>query len=279
MQLVTGEFFTGKDVFVIGAGFAAAEEAIFLTRFAKKVTVIAREPEFTCSKTIADKVLLHNKIQVEFNTEIVYVKGENVLKEAKFINNQTKNTWEYRVSEQDKTFGVFVFVGYEPISEFFREHIKLNDYGYIETDEEMETNVKGVYAIGDIRPKRLRQLVTATSDGAIAATSIEKYINEKKSELDIVIENESKEKEESEEFFTEETVNQIKYVMERLQNKVKINAILLKESKLSDGIKKFLEDFTQFTDKVEIQIYNKGENLELEEKIGTRTISSYLISG
>ena len=86
-----GEFFKDLDVFVVGAGFAAAEEAIFLTRFAKKVTVIAREPEFTCAKSIADKVLAHPKIEVKFNTEIVEASGEGVLNHCKFINNMIKS--------------------------------------------------------------------------------------------------------------------------------------------------------------------------------------------
>ena len=97
-----GEFYTGLEVFVIGAGFAAAEEAIFLTRFARKVTVIAREPEFTCAKTIADKVLAHPKIEVKFNTEIVEATGDELLRRVKFINNQTGETFEHVAAEDDE---------------------------------------------------------------------------------------------------------------------------------------------------------------------------------
>ncbi|MCL2602619.1 MAG: FAD-dependent oxidoreductase, partial [Treponema sp.] len=183
-----GELFEGKDIFVIGAGFAAAQEAIFLTRFARKVTVIAREPEFTCAKTLGDKVLANDKIEVKFHTEVVYIRGTNVLKEAKFINNQTGETWIHHVKEEDNTFGVFVFVGYEPISTIFKGHVEMDKQGYILTNDDMQTNVPGVYAAGDIRPKRLRQLVTATSDGAIASTAIEKYIEDKKHELGIKVE-------------------------------------------------------------------------------------------
>lgn len=261
-----GEFFTGKTVFVIGAGFAAAEEAIFLTRFASKVIIIAREPEFTCSKTIADKVLANDKIEVKFNTEVAHIKGNNVLKEAKFINNKTQETWEYKVEAPHDTFGVFVFVGYEPISEIFKAHVETDKFGYIPTDEEMQTNIEGIYAAGDIRPKRLRQLVTAVSDGGIASTSVEKYIEHKKEELGIKIEVEEKD---HISFLDENTRSQINYVMERCQSKITINAITLKDNKLSDSIKSFLNEFSEVTNKVSINIYEKGENTDLENKLNT----------
>ena len=148
-----GEFFTGMDVFVIGAGFAAAEEAIFLTRYARKVTVIAREPEFTCSKSIAEKVLAHKKIEVKFHTELLEVGGDQVLKYAKFINNQTGEHWRYDVKDGDTTFGVFVFVGYMPQSGPFKEQVALDAAGYIPTDDNMMTNVAGVYAAGTSVPR------------------------------------------------------------------------------------------------------------------------------
>lgn len=261
-----GEFFTGREVFVIGAGFAAAEEAIFLTRFASKVTIIAREPEFTCSKTIADKVLENDKIEVKFNTEVVHIRGTNVLKEAKFINNITKETWEYKVENPHDTFGVFVFVGYEPLSSVFKGHVEMDNFGYIIANEDMKTNVDGVYVAGDIRPKRLRQLVTAVSDGAIASTAIEKYIEVKKEKLGIKVENEEKV---DTTFFSEDSKTQIKYVMERCQNKISINAILLKDNKLSDSIKLFLNEYSDITDKVTVNIYEKGENIDIENEIDT----------
>jgi len=262
-----GEFFTGKDVFVIGAGFAAAEEAIFLTRFAKKVTVIAREPEFTCSKTIADKVLAHEQIEVKFNTEIRYVRGGNVVKEAEFINNQTGETFIRKVDEG--TFGVFVFVGYEPESKVFKGHVELDDWGYIPANEDMETNIPGVYAAGDIRPKRLRQLVTATADGAIASTAAEKYIEDTKERLGIKIEAKEVETTQDEDVFEEKTVEQIRYVMDRITGVVSVNAVLLPGCELSKGMREFLEGYRASTDKVPVNIYEKGENPELEAKIGT----------
>ena len=265
-----GEFFTGKDVFVIGAGFAAAEEAIFLTRFARKVTVIAREPAFTCSQTIADHVLAHEKIEVKFNSEIIYVRGTNVVKEAKFINNKTGETWVHKVDEG--TFGVFVFVGYQPESNVFKSHVSMDDWGYILADEDMQTNIPGVYAAGDIRPKRLRQLVTATADGAIASTAAEKYICDTKSRLGIVIESEPIKETEShttDSLLGEQVAEQIRYVMERCANDVTITAILQPESPLSDGIRSFLQEFAKVTTRMPINIYEKDENPGLEAKIAT----------
>lgn len=179
-----GEFFTDMDVFVIGAGFAAAEEAMFLTKFARKVTVIAREPEFTCAKSIADKVLSNPKIEVKFNTEILEAKGDIQLRSAKFKNNVTNEIFEYKANEGE-SFGIFVFIGYEPQSKLFKDVITLDNQGFIPTDEDLATNIEGVYAAGDIRPKKLRQLVTAVSDGATAAFSIEKYVHDLKGKLGV----------------------------------------------------------------------------------------------
>lgn len=263
-----GELFTGKDVFVIGAGYAAAEEAIFLTRFARKVTVIAREPEFTCAKTIAEQVLEHEKIEVKFNSEIQYVRGEELVKEAKFSNNKTKETWIHKVADGDKTFGVFIFVGYEPISSVFKGHLKSDNYGYIPTDENMMTDISGVYAAGDVRPKKLRQLVTAAADGAIASTEAEKYVEHKKKELGISVERE--EKNESSNFFSEEAITQIRYVMQRCASRVKIEAILQDSCELSQSLERFFKEFTQITDKVLVNITKKGENPQIESQISSQ---------
>ena len=182
-----GQFFTGMDIFVIGAGFAAAEEALFLTRYARKITIIAREPEFTCSRSIAEKVLRNERIDVRFNTELLAVTGDTLPRKARFINNITKEEWLFEVSQPEDSFGIFVFVGYEPISGLFKDKLNMDGFGYILTDENMMTNIEGVYAAGDVRPKRLRQLVTAVSDGAIAATSIERFVEAKKERLGITV--------------------------------------------------------------------------------------------
>ncbi|WP_298019793.1 thioredoxin-disulfide reductase [uncultured Dysosmobacter sp.] len=180
-----GFFFQDKDVFVIGGGNSAAEEALYLTRFAKKVTVLVRKDAFRCEKAVAQKVLSHPKIEVKFNTELIRAYGDETLKGAEMRNNRTGEITTYTVPEEDGMFGIFVFVGYQPASELFQGQVELDGDGYIQTDDRLETNLPGVYAAGDVRPKELRQLVTATADGAIAATQAGTYILRKKEKLGI----------------------------------------------------------------------------------------------
>ena len=266
-----GEFFTDMDVFVIGAGFAAAEEAIFLTKFARKVTVIAREPEFTCAKSIADKVLANPKIEVKFNTEILEAKGDIQLRSAKFKNNVTNEIFEYKANEGE-SFGIFVFIGYEPQSKLFKNIITLDNQGFIPTDEDLATNVEGVYAAGDIRPKKLRQLVTAVSDGATAAFSIEKYVHDLKGKLGVEKEENSSKttsevKHPTKKFLDDNIQNQLKDIFSKFDKTVKV--VLIKDPEIAKSIQmeEFLSEISSLSDKIEFQSLNKNENLELEKKI------------
>lgn len=266
-----GEFFTDMDVFVIGAGFAAAEEAMFLTKFARKVTVIAREPEFTCAKSIADKVLANPKIEVKFNTEILEANGDIQLRSAKFKNNITNEIFEYKANEGE-SFGIFVFIGYEPQSKLFKDIITLDNQGFIPTDEDLATNIEGVYAAGDIRPKKLRQLVTAVSDGATAAFSIEKYVHDLKGKLGVEKdENGSKTTSEIKhpikKFLDDNIQNQLKDIFAKFDKKVKV--VLIKDPEIAKSIQmeEFLSEISSLSDKIDFHSLNKNENLELEKKV------------
>lgn len=266
-----GEFFTDMDVFVIGAGFAAAEEAMFLTKFARKVTVIAREPEFTCAKSIADKVLANSKIEVKFNTEILEANGDIQLRSAKFKNNITNEIFEYKANEGE-SFGIFVFIGYEPQSKLFKDIITLDNQGFIPTDEDLATNIEGVYAAGDIRPKKLRQLVTAVSDGATAAFSIEKYVHDLKGKLGVEKdENGSKTTSEIKhpikKFLDDNIQNQLKDIFAKFDKKVKV--VLIKDPEIAKSIQmeEFLSEISSLSDKIDFHSLNKNENLELEKKV------------
>lgn len=266
-----GEFFTDMDVFVIGAGFAAAEEAMFLTKFARKVTVIAREPEFTCAKSIADKVLANPKIEVKFNTEILEANGDIQLRSAKFKNNVTNEIFEYKANEGE-SFGIFVFIGYEPQSKLFKDIITLDNQGFIPTDEDLATNIEGVYAAGDIRPKKLRQLVTAVSDGATAAFSIEKYVHDLKGKLGVEKdENGSKTTSEIKhpikKFLDDNIQNQLKNIFAKFDKKVKV--VLIKDPEIAKSIQmeEFLSEISSLSDKIDFHSLNKNENLELEKKV------------
>lgn len=172
-----GEFFTGKEIFVVGGGYAAAEESIFLTKFASHVTILIRKDQFSCAEAVADRAKNHEKITVLTNTEVEEVKGDSGLNYIRYKNNVTGEVTEYRAKEGD-SFGVFVFAGYAPETELVKGIAALNEQGYVITDASQKTSVDGLYAAGDICIKPLRQVVTATSDGALAATELEKYVAE-----------------------------------------------------------------------------------------------------
>lgn len=168
-----GEFFAGKEIFVIGGGYAAAEESVFLTRFARHVTILIRKDDFSCAASVAEQAKNNEKITVLTNTVMEEVSGENGLTYARYKNTATGEVTEYKSQE---SFGVFVFAGYAPATEAVKGVVELNEQGYIVTDPSQKTNAPGVYAAGDVCIKPLRQVVTATSDGALAATELEKYV-------------------------------------------------------------------------------------------------------
>lgn len=271
-----GEFFSGLEVFVIGAGFAAAEEAIFLTRYARKVTVIAREPEFTCSKMIAERVLAHPKIEVKFHTELREVGGDSVLRYAEFVNNQTGQPWRYD-AQVGESFGVFVFVGYIPQSAEYAGQLRLDERGYILTDENMRTNVDGVYAAGDVRPKELRQLVTAVADGAIAATSAEKYVAHKKEQMGLADEAHSNTVQPGKAFFDETLREQLTPILERFETRVRLLAVLEGEDGLDAEMQAFLSEFASLTDKVAVEVLKKGEDPVREQALSVTVFPAIVL--
>ena len=171
-----GEFFTGLEVFVIGGGFAAVEEGIFLTKYARKVTLIVREEDFTCAKTVSDQIKKEEKIEVHFHTEIVEAGGDGMVSYARFRDNLTGREWTHKAGE-DGAFGIFVFAGYVPNTAWLEGKVACDEQGYLITDANRKTDIDGVYGAGDVCVKNLRQVVTAVSDGAIAATSLEKYVS------------------------------------------------------------------------------------------------------
>lgn len=267
-----GEFFTGMNIFVVGGGFAAVEEGIFLTKYAKHVRLIVREEDFTCAKTVSDKLKDVENIDYVFNTEVLELTGENSMEKAVFINNQTGEKTEYS-SEVDGPFGVFVFAGYVPNTRWLPDYIELDPQGYIITDRDQMTNVEGVYGAGDVCVKKLRQVVTAVADGAIAATSAEKHVSDMHAKLNIPEfeielpkvekkeETKASEQAHSSQFIDEKTYAGLKTVFDRFEKQVILKAHL-DESSLSSEIKKFLEDISSMSDKISYEI-SQEQSVEL----------------
>ncbi|HEY8891247.1 MAG TPA: thioredoxin-disulfide reductase [Clostridium sp.] len=171
------DFFEDLDIVVLGGGDSAISEAIYLAKFGETVTVVHRRGELRASKSLQEKVFNNPKIKFVWDTVVVEAKGTEILESL-----VVKNVKTGQVSDL-KADGCFVFVGYLPISELFKGKITMTDRGDVITDEEMRTNIPGVYAVGDIREKLLRQVITAAADGAIAATHAEHYIESELSRL------------------------------------------------------------------------------------------------
>lgn len=167
------DFFTDLDVAVIGGGDSALTEALHLTKFVNKLTIIHRRDEFRGAKSIQEKVFNNPKIEVIWNSVPVAITGDEIVEGLRIKNKLTDEVTELELN------GIFVFVGLNPISQIFKGVVEMDERGYIITDSDMRTSVPGVFAAGDIRQKTLRQVITAAADGAIAATAADKYISDK----------------------------------------------------------------------------------------------------
>ena len=169
-------FFEDFEVYVVGGGDAAVEEAMYLTKFARKVTIIHRRDELRAAKSIQEKAFANPKIAFLWDTVVDEVGGEDdILSRMVIKNTKTGELTTIEADEDDGMFGLFGFIGLLPNSKLFEGIIDMES-GYIRTDDNMHTNIPGVYAAGDIRVKSLRQVVTAAADGAIAAMQAEHYI-------------------------------------------------------------------------------------------------------
>ena len=174
-----GDFFTDLEVFVVGSGESAVKEGLYLTRYAKKVNIVSRSSYLKCSKMMEERVYNHSKINLFFNKAIKKIDGNEVLEKIVLEDVNNGEIIECDADKDDGIVGLFVFIGFNPQTDIFKYIIEVDSYGYIITDENMKTNVDGIFAAGDCRQKMLRQIVTATNDGAIAAVMAEKYIKEK----------------------------------------------------------------------------------------------------
>lgn len=170
-----GPFYQGLDVFVVGGGEAALEEALYLTRFAKKVTIIHRREEFRASQFVIDKCKENPNIEFNLNYVVEEIRGDHEAKELLVKNTITGETKVLKALDNGP-IGLFVFAGNIPQTKLFEGIIDM-EKGYLITDQDMKTNIEGVFAVGDTRVKKIRQMVTAASDGCIAAEIANKYLN------------------------------------------------------------------------------------------------------
>ena len=168
-------FFEDFEVYVVGGGDSAVEEAMYLTKFARKVTLVHRRDELRAAKSIQEKAFANPKMAFMWNTTIEEIKGDGVVTSMIVKDTKTGETREIEADEEDGTFGIFVFVGFDPKSQLFEGKLEM-EKRYIVTDKYMHTSVPGVFAAGDVIVKHLRQVVTACGDGAVAATEAQHYV-------------------------------------------------------------------------------------------------------
>ena len=267
-----GEFFTGKEVFVVGGGFAAAEEAVFLTKYARHVTILVRKDDLSCAASVADAAKNHPKITVLTNTEVEEVTGDNALRAIRYRNNRTGEVTEYRDPAGDN-IGVFVFAGYEPATGLVKGLAELNEQGYVLTDRNMKTSAEGLYAAGDVCVKSLRQVVTAVGDGALAATELEKYAASmhRKTGLHPKMPHKQEEKREEKQksapkpagnstLFDDGMLAQLQAVFSRMGSRL-ILKLQLDQRPVSAELKGYMEELARLTEKLTVLEVPGGEDV------------------
>ena len=265
-----GEFFTGKEVFVVGGGFAAAEEAVFLTKYARHVTILIRKDDFACAKSVADAARNHPKITVLTNTEVVEVSGDSTLRAIRYRNKVTGEITEHRAADGDN-IGVFVFAGYAPATGLLRDLAELTPDGYVVTDRSLKTSEEGLYAAGDVCVKTLRQVVTAVGDGALAATELEKYAAAMQKKTGLQPEKPVPQDKPSvpvpsqtaaaggSTLFDEAMLAQLNTVFSRMGNPLVLK-LTLDDRPVSAELKGYMEELARLTDKLTVTLADDGED-------------------
>ena len=271
-----GEFFTGKDIFVIGGGFAAAEESGFLTKYAKHVTILVREEDFTCAKATADETKANKDITVFYNKEVVRGEGDGVLRSISWKDRITGEETTHKV--ENDTFGVFVFAGYAPETSLVKGLAEVDERGYIITDKSQMTTREGLFAAGDVCIKPLRQVVTAVGDGALAATELEKYVVKMHKKTGLVPEQPVREgsatshnitpasvkpaaEDNGNALFTSDMLAQLNAVFGKMESKL-VLSLGLDSRDSSNELKHYMEELAKLTDKLSIRL---EENVDEKE--------------
>ena len=266
-----GEFFTGRTIFVIGGGYAAVEEGLFLTKYGKKIIMVIRGDDFSIDSAAVEELKEHSQVTILYHTQVEKVEGDSAVRRVVLKDRKTGEETVYTADDGD-FYGVFVFVGYAPENGLLQGKVDLNPQGYVITDRDQKTNIDGVYAAGDICVKNLRQVVTAVSDGAVAATSLEKYLGSQYRKLHMkrtyVKKVEPKEEPKAEAakaeegaFLDDDTRGALKPVLDRFENPITLR-LYKDDSELSYEDEKLLKELASLSDKVSYEMKNAEPGLE-----------------
>lgn len=266
-----GEFFTGRTIFVIGGGYAAVEEGLFLTKYGKKIIMVIRGDDFSIDSAAVEELKEHPQVTILYHTQVEKVEGDSAVRQVVLKDRKTGEETVYTADDGD-FYGVFVFVGYAPENGLLQGKVDLNPQGYVITDRDQKTNIDGVYAAGDICVKNLRQVVTAVSDGAVAATSLEKYLGSQYRKLHMkrtyVKKIEPKEEPKAEAakaeegaFLDDDTRGALKPVLDRFEKPITLR-LYKDDSELSYEDEKLLKELASLSDKVSYEMKNAEPGLE-----------------
>mgnify|MGYP004439919461 FL=1 len=266
-----GEFFTGRTIFVIGGGYAAVEEGLFLTKYGKKIIMVIRGDDFSIDSAAVEELKEHPQVTILYHTQVEKVEGDSAVRRVVLKDRKTGEETVYTADDGD-FYGVFVFVGYAPENGLLQGKVDLNPQGYVITDRDQKTNIDGVYAAGDICVKNLRQVVTAVSDGAVAATSLEKYLGSQYRKLHMkrtyVKKVEPKEEPKAEAakaeegaFLDDDTRGALKPVLDRFEKPITLR-LYKDDSELSYEDEKLLKELASLSDKVSYEMKNAEPGLE-----------------
>lgn len=272
-----GEFFTGKEVLVVGGGFAAAEESTFLTKYAKHVTILVRGDDFSCAASTAEPAKKHPKITVRYNTRIVRVSGDTGLRSAVLENTKTKKRETWRPEREGDTFGIFVLSGYVPATGLIDGIAEVDERGYVVTDEHGMTTCEGLFAAGDVCQKPLRQVATAVGEAAAAATEMERFIQTAQEKTGLVPEVSAPTQPKEEHrgaksvagqraaagtLFDEAMLAQLNTVFSRMENPLVLK-LSLNDLSVAETLRTYMEELAKLTDKLTVELVDDPQGDDL----------------
>lgn len=260
-----GEFFTDRQVYVIGGGFAAAEESVFLTRYARHVTILMRGEDFRCAQSAAQAARSNDKITV-CPTTVLDVSGDTAIRRIRYQNTKSGQITEVHAPDGEN-LGVFVFAGYEPETSLVRGLAELNPQGYVCTDGNQRTTTPGLYAAGDVCEKNLRQVVTAVGDGAVAATELERLAAQmqKQTGLRPLRPRQEPQQPAAEEapssMFDSAVVTQLQAVFAKMQSHL-VLALELNDTPVSAELEQYMSGMADLTDKLTVRLVSGSAETE-----------------